>query len=122
MSEVSKDSFTNKITINKDEFCSIIKDIEKYREDSNELNRVISNIGDGYFIFNSADKLMYIISQLLGKIMNSEENDDYLNDIDYYLFEENKKVTMDNKEYFLNTPESLYEFLIDVNSRNKEMK
>ena len=120
MSEVSKDSFTNKITINKDEFCSIIKDIEKYREDSNELNRVISNIGDGYFIFNSADKLMYIISQLLGKIMNSEENDDYLNDIDYYLFEENKKVSMNDKEYLLDTPENLYDFLVDANNKDNK--
>lgn len=118
MSEVSKDSFTNKITINKDEFCSIIREIEKYEKDTDELNKVIHCIGSGYIIFDSASKLVSIICDILGKVMNSDKTLEYGNDIEYYLYEKSKKVWINETEYDISTPEKLYEFLIEMNVRN----
>lgn len=109
---VSKDSFTNKVTLTKDEFCKIIRIMEKYREDEDLLSNAISSIGDGYFTFESAYQMMYVIINLLGRIMGSSETEEYGNDIDYYMFEKCKKVWIDEKEYDISTPEKLYDFLV----------
>ena len=111
MIEVSKDSFTNKVTLTKEEFCKIIRTMEKYREDEDLLSNAIRTIGDGYFTFESAYQMMYVIINLLGKIMGSPETEEYGNDIDYYMFEDCKKVWIDEKEYDISTPEKLYDFL-----------
>lgn len=110
--EVNKDSFTNKVTLTKDEFCKIIRTMEKYREDEDLLSNAISSIGDGYFTFESAYQMMYVIINLLGRIMDSPETEEHGNDIDYYMFEECKKVWIDKKEYDISTPEKLYDFLV----------
>lgn len=100
------------LNISKERFVKYIKDIEKYRDDSDKINEVISGIGDGYFVFNAADQLMYIIIELLGELTNSVNTDEYGNDIDYYLFEDSKKVWVDEQEYDISTPEKLYDFLV----------
>ena len=117
---VSKDSFTNKVTLTKDEFCKSIRTMEKYRDDEDLLSNAISSIGDGYFTFESAYQMMYVIINLLGKIMSSPETDEYGNDIDYYMFEECKKVWIDEKEYDISTPEKLYDFLVLENYEDKD--
>ena len=108
---VSKDSFTNKVTLTKEEFCKIIRTMEKYREDEDLLSNAIFSIGGGYFTFESAYQMMYVIINLLGKIMGSPETEERGDDIDYYMFEECKKVWIDEKEYDISTPEKLYDFL-----------
>lgn len=117
---VSKDSFTNNVTLTKDEFCKIIRTMEKYREDEDLLSNAISSIGDGYFTFESAYQMMYVIINLLGKIMDSPETEEYGNDIDYYMFEECKKVWIDEKEYDISTPEKLYDFLVSGNCEDRD--
>ena len=44
--------------------------------------------------------------------MSSPETEEYGNDIDYYMFEECKKVWINEKEYDISTPEKLYDFLV----------
>lgn len=103
--------------ISKEDFVRYMNIIEKYREDSDKLSDVISSIGDGYFIFNAADNLMYAISEILGRLTNSVTTDDYGNDIDYYLFEDSKKVWVNEEEFDISTPEKLYDFLEFMDSK-----
>lgn len=107
------------ININKKDFVEYIDKIQEYIEDSNKLNEVISSVGDGYFVFSSADTLMYIIIELLGKLTNSTTTDEYGNDIDYYFFEDSKSVWVNDKEYIIDTPEKLYNFLVLMDNRDE---
>lgn len=108
------------INISKEDFCDYITRIENYRYAESELSDIISRYGDAYFIFNPGWNVIYALIKLLGELTNSKESDAYGNDIDYYLFEESKKVWLDNTEYDISTPEKLYDYLVVQDEKSEE--
>lgn len=100
------------VNIDKETFCKIIKDIEKYEEALNEINDVYTKYSDGYFSFHPTHTLIYDLIKLLNKLTNSSINEDWGSDIGYYLFEPSRKIWIDDKEYDIRTPEKLYDFLV----------
>lgn len=100
------------VNIDKETFCKIIRDIEKYEEALNEINDVYTKYADGYLSFYPADTLISDLIDLLSVLTNSSINEDWGSDIEYYLFEPSRKIWVNDKEYDIRTPEKLYDFLV----------
>lgn len=108
------------LKISKDEFCNCVKSIEVYMKDMEELNNAVRKVGSGVFTIDSADSMMFQLIKVLGELTNSEETDEYGNDIDYYLFEKCKTVRLNGTNYDINTPELLYDYLEAVDKAHEE--
>lgn len=107
-------NITNTITLTREEFNEVFEAIDKYRNDCDKLSDAISSIGDGYFIFDSAEHLVSVISSLLTKMTGATDDPTYGSDIDYYLYEDNPKIYVDEKEYPLENSDMLFDYLIDT--------
>ncbi len=116
-------NFVNTVSITKEEFLNVFKTIEKYQKHSDVLNDAIRTVGDGYFMFDAAESLVSTICKLLGIIMDSPEDPNYGNEIEYYIYESpNASITVDEKEYKLDSPEALYDYLYEMRQlSNKEV-
>lgn len=120
---MSNENFVNTVSITKEEFLNVFKTIEKYQKHSDVLNDAIRTVGDGYFMFDAAESLVITICKLLGIIMDSPEDPNYGNDIEYYIYESpHASITVDEKEYKLDSPEALYDYLYEMKKlSNKEV-
>lgn len=120
---MSNENFVNTVNITKEEFLDVFRTIEKYHEHSELLYNAFRTIGDGYFMFDAAESLVITISKLLGIIMDSPDDPNYGNDIEYYIYESpNASITVNEKEYKLDSPEALYDYLYDMKQlSNKEV-
>lgn len=103
------------MSISKEDFVQIIDKLQRYVDESSALSTVLRVISGKDFNYSSADALMYTVIHLLTKSINSDiddYNEQYNEDIEYYLFEEGARcTTINDKEFLIDTPESLYDYL-----------
>ena len=100
------------LKINKKQFCSCLNEISAYYKRLNKFCSSIEEFSDGYFNLNIGDSLVSNLIDLLADLTNSQENDEYGNDIMWWLFEDVPKVIyIDDVSYDVSTPELLYDFL-----------
>lgn len=98
--------------ISKELFCSVIDKIQKQDKKINKFNKALSDICDGYPIFDAEN--LYLSALL--DILHSEMNDD-TDVIDWWLWENvDKKIGVKVRgEYvwfLIDTPQKLYDYLV----------
>ncbi len=107
------------MNISKEDFVDMVDRLMIYTTERSLLHRTICvlNHSETDFNFKSADMLMYAVIHFLTKLTSSDPDVQYDKEIQYFVFEvKPKRVTVDNKEFFLNTPEDLYDYLEYKNS------
>ena len=57
--EIDRSCFECKTEITKDEFCTIVRDIQQYMKETAMIDNTLASIGDGNFSFFKADDLMF---------------------------------------------------------------
>lgn len=105
--------------LSKEEFVSIINQLEQEEIIQDNLNKTMNKLNpDFYNQFYPLDKSHDTILKLLSKIFDLEEYD-YGTDIDYYIYEleygkraEEFKFDDLGKTWVLNSPEILYDYII----------
>ena len=97
--------------ISKEYFCTTIASIQEQDEINRKFSEALSTVGDGHFVFGVENKYHRALMDLLAVITGDAETE-Y---ISWWLYESgDKKVWLeDGTEIPLETPEQLYDFLLD---------
>lgn len=112
MIEINKDSFSGKCEITKDEFCTMVRDIQQYMKETAMIDNTLASIGDGNFSFFKADDLMFHITHLLSLMTQCIESNVFGSYIDIYLFDDSQKLKNQNGK-IIETPEELWDFILE---------
>ena len=103
--------------ITKKLFVETLENIIKERDKISHFNNALHNVCDGYPILMLGDGYLNSLLNVLNAVF-SEENEKYPT-IEWWLFEdvekkiwETDKVTGEDIEYDVSTPEALYDYLV----------
>lgn len=104
--------------LSKDIFCKAINNIQTQRQKISDFNDALDKICDGFPVFDSDNLYLQSLLEILKETMN--DKDDF---IEWWLYENvDKTVTTFDKDgvcknvYLIETPEELYDFLIEEHS------
>lgn len=98
--------------ISKELFCKIIALIKEQNNKDKEFTYALEKMGSGLFLFGTENKYLEALLMLLQDCMNDKH--DY---IGWWLFEVNSDHKLwsedESKEWTIETPEDLYDFIVN---------
>lgn len=96
--------------LRKKTFCQAIRAIQEQAKIDEEIGNALEKVCGSYVTFNTENKRYIALQKVLEDVM--EDNDDI---IDWWLWDGSDKVVTNNKkEIRLDTPEQLYDFLVET--------
>lgn len=102
--------------ITKETFCKALQMIHEQEEINRKVSESLTMIGDGYFIYGPKNKFL----EALLLVMKETMNDKY-EYIEWWLYEGADRKVWEkdgSKEWNLQTPEALYDFLVEGSEEN----
>ena len=98
--------------ISKETFCTAFSLIKQQAAINTEFSLALEKVGDGHFIFGTDNKYLEALLMVLKEAINDKY--DY---IDWWLYEATPDYKVwsndEKKEWTLDTPEALYDFIIN---------
>lgn len=95
--------------ISRDTFITVLQLIREQEEINDKVEAVLDLVGDGHFVYGVKNKLHQATMLLL-----KEDCNDRYDYIDWWLYESTDHVVSDDtKEWHLDTPDDLYDFLVE---------
>ena len=104
--------------ISKETFCKALSLIKQQETINHEFSLALDKVGDGHFVFGVHNKFYEALLMVLKESINDKY--DY---IEWWLYEASDYKVWSNdekKEWLLDTPEKLYDFIVNESSAGEQ--
>ena len=99
--------------LSKNVFCDALNAIKEQSKINEEFSKALETVGDGFFVFGAKNKLLDALLSVLKDGMNDKY--DY---VDWWLYETSAGYDVwdksNDKHWVLDTPEKLYDYLVET--------